>query len=189
MKIVTPIDSKGEATNNTSIFLAGPTLREEFAGFHWRTEALQLLSNYGYDGTVYVPEPFCKDYGMQVAWEDVGLTKATIIAFWVPRHLHFLPGFTTNVEFGEWHRSGKCYLGYPPGAPKMRYLQEKATLHSIPTFQDLPSMLKDIAELLKSCSACEGNRMNAGRDLKLVYGAIICEGCRFDLDVIDRDVE
>jgi hypothetical protein len=42
--------------------------------------------------------------------------------FWIPRDLVWLPGFTTNVEFGRYIGSGKCVYGRPDSAPKNRYL-------------------------------------------------------------------
>ena len=57
---------------------------------------------------------------------------ADVIVFWIPRDLDTLPGFTTNIEWGAWHRSGKVVLGAPPDAPKMRYLAANAEVHHIP---------------------------------------------------------
>ena len=59
----------------------------------------------------------------------------------MPRDLKMLPGFTSNVEFGEWMKSGKVILGYPEGAPKMRYLHMKANTYDIPVFHTLKETL------------------------------------------------
>jgi hypothetical protein len=53
----------------------------------------------------------------QVEWEYAGLESCTAVAFWVPRQLPTLPGFTTNVEFGRYVDSGRCVYGRPDGAP------------------------------------------------------------------------
>jgi hypothetical protein len=108
----------------TSLFLAGPTPREP-ATASWRTAAIALLADRGYDGVVFVPEQRdgpMPSYLDQVDWELAALARADCILFWIPRELEALPGFTTNVEFGFWARSGKCILGAPPGAPKLKYL-------------------------------------------------------------------
>ena len=55
-------------------------------------------------------------------WERVGLSNATIIAFWIPRHLPDMPAFTTNVEFGYWLHTGKVVYGRPNDAEKIKYL-------------------------------------------------------------------
>ena len=62
------------------------------------------------------------EYLDQVEWEHAGLEAATVIAFWVPRDLNTLPGFTTNVEFGRCVGSGRIIYGRPDQAPKNRYL-------------------------------------------------------------------
>jgi hypothetical protein len=62
------------------------------------------------------------DYTDQVEWEYVGLEGCRVVAFWVPRDLATLPGFTTNVEFGRYVGSGRCVYGRPEGAAHTRYL-------------------------------------------------------------------
>ena len=108
-----------------SIFLAGPTPRA--AGVRsWRPEALELLRELGFAGVVLVPER--QDWSArfsyldQVEWEYAGLETCSVLAFWVPRDLDTLPGFTTNVEFGRYVGSGRCVYGRPPDAPHTRYL-------------------------------------------------------------------
>ncbi|HEX4418748.1 MAG TPA: nucleoside 2-deoxyribosyltransferase domain-containing protein [Kofleriaceae bacterium] len=124
----------------SSVFLAGPTPRTaEVAS--WRPAALALLAARGYDGTVFVPETRdrgpLRSYLGQVSWELDALARADCILFWIPRELAQLPGFTTNVEFGYWARSGKCILGAPPGAPKLAYLDELAGRLGIARVDDL----------------------------------------------------
>ena len=108
-----------------SIFLAGPTPREKDI-ISWRNEAIKILENLGFDGIVYVPEYSSwkpkTDYVDQAMWERVGLSNATIIAFWIPRHLPDMPAFTTNVEFGYWLHTGKVVYGRPNDAEKIKYL-------------------------------------------------------------------
>ena len=108
-----------------SIFLAGPTPRG-MAQVSWRGNACKKLEEYGFDGVVYVPEYSTwkpkADYVDQAMWEREALTEATIIAFWVPRQLPDLSGFTTNVEFGYWLHTGKVVYGRPDNAEKIKYL-------------------------------------------------------------------
>jgi len=120
-----------------SVFLAGPTRRQDPDNpqedkSSWRKEAVKLLEQHGFRGVVYYPE-YAPDavpgtlsmptYEQQVRWEINNLNRADCIMFWVPRDLTHLPAFTTNIEFGKWCDSGKVVLGYPPGTPKMRYMQ------------------------------------------------------------------
>ena len=74
----------------------------------------------GFPGVVLIPERrdwvSSFDYIDQVEWEFTCLEAATVIAFWIPRDLISLPGFTTNVEFGRYVGSGKCVYGRPASA-------------------------------------------------------------------------
>ena len=129
-----------------SIFLAGPSPRgnEEH---NWRVEALTILENQAFEGTVYVPLPrngeYRADYdhNAQIDWELFYLDRAHVIAFWIPRDVQKLPGFTTNVEFGHYVASTRAILGYPPHAQKMKYLHRLAELHQVEIFKNLDSLL------------------------------------------------
>jgi hypothetical protein len=129
-----------------SIFLAGPTPRSAEV-LSWRPEACRILAGLGFEGTVLVPEPdgfLAKDtYDNQILWEWEALNQATIIVFWVPRDLATMPGFTTNVEFGHAVDSGKLVLGYPEGAPKMRYFEKMAQRYHLPIHTNLHATLED----------------------------------------------
>lgn len=126
---------------NRSIFLAGPCPRDNSES--WHADAIEYLKEQDYDGHVIIPLPFiCNlNYDEQADWEDIYLNIADIIVFWVPRDLDNLPGFTTNVEFGEWMKSGKVIYARPENAPKTHYLDHKAKKHDVPCISDLYSAL------------------------------------------------
>lgn len=110
-----------------SIFLAGPTPRSSEVK-SWRPEAIQILEELGFTGTVMVPErkdwAAQFDYNDQIEWEQTCMNSCGDIAFWVPRDLETMPAFTTNVEFGYWmgREPYKVRYGRPEGAPNTRYL-------------------------------------------------------------------
>lgn len=108
-----------------SIFLAGPTPRGKDAK-SWRKEACEILENLKFEGVVYVPEYSSwkpkASYVDQAMWEREALTAATVIVFWIPRHLPDMPAFTTNVEFGYWLPTKKVIYGRPDDAEKIKYL-------------------------------------------------------------------
>lgn len=108
-----------------SLFLAGPTPRHRSVE-SWRPAALAILENLNFAGTVLVPERQHRQsrvrYMEQIQWEWAGLDNVSVIAFWVPRELVHLPGFTTNVEFGRYIGRKPCVYGRPDAAPKTRYL-------------------------------------------------------------------
>lgn len=122
--------------SDRSIFLAGPTPRWPTHVPSWRPEAVRILrEELKFDGWILVPEDrigTMKDteYKAQIVWEDMGLDASTVIAFWIPRSKD-LPGYTTNVEFGMYLKSGKIVLGYPEDALKMKYLHYHAEENGI----------------------------------------------------------
>jgi 8-oxo-dGTP pyrophosphatase MutT (NUDIX family) len=128
-----------------SLFLAGPTPRSPDVP-SWRPEALHILTTLGYEGVVFVPEwrdgSRHADYTDQIEWEERHLHMADGIAFWIPRSLETLPGFTTNVEFGIWMESGKAVLGTPAEAPEVRYLRHYAEKLCVPTANTLTATLE-----------------------------------------------
>ena len=171
-------DLKG-ANLNKSIFLAGPTPRSPEVK-SWRPEFIDKLVEQGYDDTVFVPEDRdtfgCGINGpdewlKQVEWEDDMLNASTIIAFWIPRDLETLPGFTTNTEFGRFIKKTSTFLtpkgdfpvyayttsaivyGRPPNAPKTGYLDwlyEKET--GLIPFESMDDMVDFCVDLLRGGS-------------------------------------
>ena len=142
----------------SAIFLAGPTPRSDDLR-SWRPEAIRILKEKGYSGIVFVPEERngqCRgEYESQIAWEEKGLNLADCIIFWVPRDLEKMPAFTTNVEYGEWFKSGKIILGAPKNAPNMKYLKtrgEKFLVPQLETLKDtIDAALKMIGEGALRC--------------------------------------
>lgn len=128
-----------------SIFLAGPTPRSAEV-LSWRQEALAILERLGFPGKVFVPEAADwaphDHYDDQVHWEWEALNQATVVVFWVPRDMATLPAFTTNVEFGLLVASGKVVLGFPEGAPKMRYLEKLGARFGLTPFKTLQGTLE-----------------------------------------------
>jgi len=143
MLVITPNDRCMK-----SVFLAGPSVRGEKTRTPWRQEAIWLFQARKFGGELYVPEPFCDDYQAQIDWEAEHLERADLILFWIPRDLETLPGFTTNVEFGEWMKSGKVLLGAPSDAPKMRYLFAKARKYDVLCFHSLEAMVETAVRTL-----------------------------------------
>ena len=133
--------------NKKSIFLAGPTPRDEKTK-SWRTTACERLNELGFDGVVYVPEYSTwkpkADYVDQAMCEREALTESTVIMFWIPRSLPDMCAFTTNVEFGYWLHSGKVIYGRPDNAAKIKYLDwlYKMDYNKVP-INNLEELLKE----------------------------------------------
>ncbi len=160
IQIVTP-NSVHPEQSTKKIFLAGPMSRT--GGADWRDDAIKILQDGGYDGAVYDPrsnwgaETF--SFSAQVEWELKALNRADVILFWVPR-TEENPGFTTNVEFGKFVDSGRCVLGFPPDAMKMRYLKELANNAKAPVFETLERCLEEAIILIGAGALRKGGEQD-----------------------------
>lgn len=139
----------------SSIFLVGPTPTKNRA-HSWRTDALRLLQEAGYEGVVFLPEKrpdklgntrFQVDYIDQVEWEFAHLRLADVILAWVPRTLEN-PGITTNYELGEFMDSGKVVFGAPKDSWKTRYPRYWAEKRQVPTSFTLEETVNNALALL-----------------------------------------
>lgn len=150
-----------------SIFLAGPTPRTPNIK-SWRPEALALLEAANYNGVVFVPEfrsGLQEEYKYPdiPSWEHKMLDKADCILFWIPRKIETLPGFTTNVEFGFYARSGKVVIGAPISAEHMPYLWFMADKFRMPQSHYLDRTIEKALEIIG-----DGALRNGGeRDIPL----------------------
>lgn len=133
---------------SASVFLAGPLPRSGNAA-SWHPEAVaHLRGQWRGDGllVVFSPEPregLESDYDGQIAWEERCLHLADVILFWVPRDLATMPAFTTNIEWGVWHDSGKAVLGAPEDAPGNAYLFRQAEARGVPSARTLGATVAD----------------------------------------------
>ena len=133
-------------TKEKSIFLAGPTPRSKDI-VSWRREAIRILDMLEFEGIVYYPEydngQVKESYIDQAVWERKALQSATCILFWVDRHLVYLPGFTTNVEFGYWiaKKNDRVVYGRPDEETKTKYLD---WLYQIEQEKDISNNLEDL---------------------------------------------
>lgn len=110
------------------IFLAGPTVRgNQLHLVSWRLSAINILKEKNYTGTVIIPEFSDKTesdkyrYDLPM-WENIGLSFADIIIFWIPRTRELI-GLTTNFEFGYWmaKNRSKIIYGRPDDAYRITY--------------------------------------------------------------------
>lgn len=112
-------------TKGKIIFLAGCSPRYNQV-LNWRKEAVQLLEDNHFNGTVIIPEPehgIWPNYDDVIEWEHAYLEMADVILFWIPRDVNSgILGLTSNVEFGMYLNSGKIVYGRPDDADNIRYL-------------------------------------------------------------------
>lgn len=143
--------------NKSSIFLAGPSYRtyKEMKQKSWRNQAISLLSKYNFDGIIVIPQyrdsksqKKTFDRKKQIQWQTQCLSKCDLILFWIPRNLKTLPGFTTNIEFGQWMHSDKIIIGSPNNSEKNSYLQERCNMLNIQWHSNLEQMVKNSINVL-----------------------------------------
>lgn len=106
------------------IFLAGPSPRSVEVK-SWRPDAIKILQKYTSPLSVFVPERTDWNqatYIDQVEWEYEAMENCASIVFWIPREMSTLPGLTTNVEFGRYVKSGRCFYGRPDNSEHNSYL-------------------------------------------------------------------
>lgn len=160
-----------------SIFLAGPTGRGGTKGY-WRERAISQIKEWeaeiGTDLNIFVPEHRGEaspewTYSRQVSWEEKNLKRASVIMFWIPRTEN-LPGFTTNIEFGEYLHSGKIVVGAPLDALKMDYIHERCAREGIKFSHSLGENVKNaltLAGLIPKIFFTSDTHFGQERTLKL----------------------
>lgn len=157
MEVVRPPDQPPHG----ALVLAGPAPRASDVP-SWRDTALEVLRARRFAGVVVVPEPRqgtpFEDSDARFEWEHQSFAAARAIAFWVPRQLECLPGFTTNVEFGMWYASGRTVLGFPRGAPHMAFLEFHARRVGAPVRYTLDETLGVALELLVAPQRSRANK-------------------------------
>ncbi len=137
-----------------SMFLAGPTARQgEIPS--WRKEAVRLLAEANWDGAVFIPEPrpgtpwpTKPQHDIIVDWEITGLNRADCNLFWVPRSEDTLPGFTTNIEWGDFFKSGRAVLGCPSTAVRMNYMKYRGSQFHVPFADSLEGTIAHAIALI-----------------------------------------
>lgn len=162
--LITPYDGKSADFNSLSsarnaIFLAGPCPRHDYSD-DWRFDAYDALDRLGFTGTVISPTnenygkmesefSFTKESALskQTAWEREAMSVASAIVFWIPRSEKH-PARTTNIEFGEWFRQPRVFIGWPDGAIKNEYLLTKMEEVSKPRYTTLDSVLQQAVSAL-----------------------------------------
>lgn len=146
-------------TITCSIFLAGPTPRS-LDHQSWRPEAIRLLRDSGFEGTIFCPEAADgaprPDYTEQAEWEQACMEASDCILFWIPRIVDGMPAFTTNDEWGFWKASGKVVLGAPPEAEKIRYQQWWAERLNVPAATSLSDTVAEAMKVAQSTSIRTG---------------------------------
>lgn len=124
----------GDLDDVPSVFLAGPTSRNQILECNWRCEAVRLLREAGFTGWIFCPEPRGQELPGDFTersyihtWESDRLLSASHVAFWIPRKADELLGLNTNLELGLFlgfaignNLDGQhLFVGWPPSAERM----------------------------------------------------------------------
>jgi hypothetical protein len=154
--VITVVWAREPLPAGPTVFLAGPSANAGSGVESWRPAAVdELRAQSTSPLTVLTPESRggvrADRYEDQVDWEHEALESATVILFWIPRCLKYLPGFTTNIEWGKYCRSGRVVLGCPPEAPdarRNRYLLHDAGRYGVPVATTLKATVDAALSLL-----------------------------------------
>lgn len=136
---LTPLTGKDV---KNSIFLAGPCPRGDDK-WDWRDEAITILKDLGFDGSVMNPtNPYFDsiDLAKQTQWEWEAMCKASAIVFWIDRSDEH-PAFTTNIELGCWWGKKGVFIGFPKNAPKTAYIEQGSKMRGVQIYHDLRELL------------------------------------------------
>ncbi len=143
-----------------SVFLAGPTSREQAINDMWRCVAVRQLRAASFNGYIVIPEPrgLTEDVSAIIAnrprWEGDRLVWVQRVLFWIPRS-KTLPGSNTNTEIGM-HlgppgqplpegMSKRLFVGWPPGTPDMGILRHHCEKKRVEVFSDLQTLCGVVA--------------------------------------------
>jgi hypothetical protein len=157
-------DVKPVPEKKPSIFLVGPSSREDVLNYKWRIFAVHFLRKFGFEGIIIVPEARNDDWAFKenfpttiVSWERERVLSVSKVVAWLPRHQTQLPGRVTNTELG--FLGGMAYAdperfkdrliwGYPADAWKVKsehhWIGEVA---GIKPFHDLEEMCRHVTSL------------------------------------------
>lgn len=149
MKVITP-ENRNHVFNDldtcvNSIFLAGPCPRDDYSD-DWRNEAIEILKELGFTGTVLNPtnkyyDETDKDHlEKQTNWEYEAMHKASAIVFWIERSDEH-PALTTNIEFGNWIGKHGCYYGWTNDATHNNYLVTRLKMIGANRYDNLYELL------------------------------------------------
>lgn len=149
-----------------SVFLVGPSSRQDVLEYKWRAFAHHYLRKAGYEGVIYIPEPRNNDWSFKatfpmkiVNWESTRILHCDIVMSWTARHEVQLPGRVTGTENA--FLAGMAFacpdkfkerfvIGYPPDSWKAN--SEKhwiSGIAGIKPFDDLEPMCYHVAARLQ----------------------------------------
>ena len=143
-----------------SVFLAGPTSRNQILECNWRCIAVQQLRAFGFTGWIFCPEPRGQENPGDFTerryiheWESNRLMTAKQAVFWIPRKADELLGLNTNLELGIFiGKALACGLGkqelvvgWPSEAERMGLPTHYAEMAGIKIYDDMDQLCMDIA--------------------------------------------
>lgn len=157
--MINVVMAREDIPQGLSVFLAGPTATAGSGVPSWRPDALaELEQQWPREEPLTVLSPESRGgiradrYEDQFRWELEARHAATVVLFWIPRHVVKLPGFTTNVEFGHDIGRGRLLvLGCPPDCPnpeRNRYLIALANAAGAPVRTTLRETVATAIEMV-----------------------------------------
>lgn len=145
------------SNTKNAIFLAGPCPRENYKDEDWREKIYPIFEKLEFDGVIINPTNDHYDVNnadelkLQTEWEREGLMRASAIIFWLDRSDEH-PGFTSNVEIGNWMGKKGVYVAMPPECTKNanRYIRTRLEAMSQKVYDSLEDVISAVVSDLKT---------------------------------------
>jgi len=145
----------------SSVYLAGPTSRNQILEYNWRCEAVKILREVGFTGWIYCPEPRGEEISGSIAgtskaykWESDRLLTATHVAFWIPRKGEELLGLNTNFELAfllggltikNNLNERNLFVGWPIGAERMALPRHYLNMSGMTHYSELQKLCEAVS--------------------------------------------
>lgn len=153
----------GEGTHFKTIFLAGPTSRNQNLESEWRSIAVSMLRDYGFNGYIYVPEPRGQeregdfDSGFVNNWKTSRSMSASLIIFWMPRNVadltdvdaRFELDFSLGRRISNNHDTQELFIGFDDDTIQMDPVSHYVKMTGVNIFKDLQLLCGTAVEAIR----------------------------------------
>jgi len=107
----------------------------------WYQDALDILAQKQYDGSVYVPfipdGSSFQDFSEQLVWHQTAMDRSDVIVFWIPGDSEQFTTYMTFTEFERRVKGRNVIWGYPRNISRLNVMDELARQYGVPIIHTL----------------------------------------------------